>query len=290
METRVEVADFEDWREVAAEAVELLRAGELVGLPTETVYGVGADAMNAAAVARVFEVKERPAFDPLIVHLGGWRDLKTVAVVPEEIEGAVRDLTKEFWPGPLTLVLPKAEAVPDLVTSGLDTVAVRVSGHEVMREVAKQIGAVAAPSANRFGRMSPTSAKAVVAELGGKIPLVIDGGACREGLESTIIKIEPGEKKPLITILRPGPVTREQLKAFGTVKKARPATGDAVEAPGQVASHYAPAARVRVWKKGEEFVAEEGVKYGLLSYRGDSELDEAHESVVQEALSPGSGK
>lgn len=290
METRVEVADFEDWREVAAEAVSLLQAGEVVGLPTETVYGLGADAMNAEAVAKVFEVKERPHFDPLIVHLGSWRDLKKVAEVPEEIEEALVAVTKEFWPGPLTVVLPKKPEVPDLVTSGLETVAVRVSAHEVMREVAKKVGAIAAPSANRFGRVSPTSASAVKAELDGKIPLVIDGGACREGLESTIIKIEPGEKKPLITILRPGPVTREELRKFATVKKAKPVTGKAVEVPGQTESHYAPSAKVQIWKKGDEFVPEEGVSYGFLGYRGDSPLDEMEHWKAVETLSPGSGK
>ena len=161
----------------------------MVALPTETVYGLAADALNEQAVAKVFEVKGRPSFDPLIVHLGGWRDLKRVCEIPEEIEETVRELTKEFWPGPLTLVLPKTPIVPDSVTAGLPTVAVRVSAHEVMREVAKKVGAVAAPSANLFGRISPTSAAAVVAELDGKIPLVIDGGACREGLELSLIHI-----------------------------------------------------------------------------------------------------
>lgn len=290
METRVEVADFEDWRELAGEAVELLRAGEVVALPTETVYGLAADALNPEAVAKVFTVKGRPSFDPLIVHLGGWRDIRIVAEIPDEIEEAVRELTKEYWPGPLTLVLPKKSEVPEAVTAGLPTVAIRVSAHEVMREVCKQVGPIAAPSANLFGRVSPTSAAAVVAELDGKIPLVIDGGACREGLESTIIKIEPGEKKPLITILRPGPVTREELRKFGTVKKARPAKDEKVEVPGQTASHYAPRAKVQILEKNSEFSPDEGVKYALLSYRGDSPWEEAHEWVAQDSLSPGSGK
>ncbi|MBK1835221.1 L-threonylcarbamoyladenylate synthase [Roseibacillus ishigakijimensis] len=291
METRVEVADFEDWRDLATEAAELLQAGEVVALPTETVYGLAADALNEEAVAKVFAVKGRPSYDPLIVHLGSWRDLAKVAEIPAEIEDTVRTLTKEYWPGPLTVVLPKKEGVPEAVTAGLPTVAVRVSAHEVMREVAKQVGPIAAPSANLFGRISPTSAAAVVSELGGKIPLVVDGGACREGLESTIIKIEPGEKKPLITILRPGPITREELRKFGTVKKARPAKGETkVEVPGQLDSHYAPNARVRILEKNEEFVPEEGKSYALLSYRGDSKWEDAHEWVAQDALSPGSGK
>lgn len=293
METRVEVADFEDWRELAAEAVALLQEGEVVALPTETVYGLAADALNEEAVAKIFEIKGRPSFDPLIVHLAGWRDIKRVAEVPEDIDEAVRELTKEFWPGPLTLVLPKKPEVPETVTAGLPTVAIRVSAHEVMREVAKQVGPVAAPSANRFGKISPTSAAAVVTELGGKIPLVIDGGACREGLESTIIKIEPGEKKPLITILRPGPITREELRKFGTVKKVRPPKGqkgEKVEVPGQTPSHYAPRAKVFILEKGAEFEPEEGLKYALLSYRGDSPWEESHPWVAKDALSPGSGK
>jgi L-threonylcarbamoyladenylate synthase len=290
MDTRVEIADFEDWRDLAAEAVALLQDGEVVALPTETVYGLAADALNEEAVAKVFEVKGRPSYDPLIVHLGGWRDIKKVAEVPADIEDTVRALTQEYWPGPLTLVLPKKDSVPDSVTAGLPTVAIRVSAHEVMREVAKKLGPIAAPSANRFGRMSPTSASAVMEELGGKIPLIVDGGACREGLESTIIKIEAGEQKPLITILRPGPIIREELRKFGTVKKAKNVKSGKVEVPGQLKSHYAPSARVLILKKSDPFEPEEGVKYALLSYRGDSKLEEVHDWVAREALSPGSGK
>ena len=178
MQTRVEIADFENWGAAAGEAARVLAAGEVVAVPTETVYGLAAVAFNPEAVARVFEAKERPSFDPLIVHLAGLRDLRRVAVVPEGIEGVVRQLAEAFWPGPLTLVLPKHEDVPDLVTSGLPTVAVRVSKHEVMRHLAKELGPIAAPSANRFGRISPTSASAVMSELEGRIPLIIDGGAC----------------------------------------------------------------------------------------------------------------
>ncbi|MDP0489973.1 MAG: L-threonylcarbamoyladenylate synthase [Verrucomicrobiota bacterium JB023] len=287
-ETKTLVADFEEWREVAEEAVKLLQNGEVVALPTETVYGLAADAFNGEAVAKVFAIKERPSFDPLIVHLGKWRDLGKVANVPEEIRDTVTAITKEFWPGPLTLVLPKKEEVSDLVTSGLPTVAVRVSAHEVMREVAKKVGAIAAPSANRFGRMSPTSASAVQAELGGKIPLIIDGGACRDGLESTIIKVEPGEPKPMITILRPGPVSREDLRAFGTVRKAKPGKNEQVEAPGQIESHYAPSAKLVIREKGKSIEKEEGLRYGLLSYKGENYEEDEWDEV--EILSPGSGK
>lgn len=285
------VADFEDWREAVAEAVALLEDGGVVALPTETVYGLAADAFNAEAVAKVFEVKERPSFDPLIVHIGHKRDLELVAKVPEELDEIVDELMATYWPGPLTLVLPKKEDVPDLVTSGLETVAVRMSSHEVMRAVAREMP-VAAPSANRFGRISPTSADAVMEELGGKIPMVIDGGACRDGLESTIIAPEMSEKGPILRLLRPGPISREDLRKIAKVIRPKKTKADHIEAPGQVESHYAPATPLVVIDKPADFVPEEGVKYGLLSYRGEgnSSLMEATDWAHVEIMSPGKGK
>ena len=292
MQTRVETADFENWRVVAEHAAGILREGEVVALPTETVYGLGADAFNPEAVARVFEAKGRPSFDPLIVHVAGIRDLHRVAVVSKEIEDAVRELAKAFWPGPLTMVLPKHEDVPDLVTSGLPTVAVRVSKHEVMRFLTKELGPIAAPSANRFGRISPTSARAVLSELEGRIPLVIDGGACSNGLESTIVAVESGEKRPVLRLLRPGPVTREELQKFGKVPKAGRVTDDRPEAPGGLDSHYAPEVPVLLHEKPEDFEPEEGKRYALLSYRGDPRDGylERHDWAEVEILSPGKGK
>jgi len=292
VDTKLVVADFEDWRETVAEAVALLKAGEVVGLPTETVYGLAADAFNAEAVAKVFEVKERPSFDPLIVHVGIRSQVEQIAEVPEELKELVRDMMEEFWPGPLTFVLPKKEAVPDLVTSGLPNVAVRMSAHEVMRAVAKELGPIAAPSANRFGRISPTSAVAVMEELGGKIPLVIDGGACRDGLESTIIAPEMSEKGPVLRLLRPGPISKEELRNFAKVIKPKKTKADHVEAPGQVESHYAPATPLILIEKGDTFEPEEGKKYGLLSYKGEgaTSLMEATEWAATEILTPGKGK
>jgi L-threonylcarbamoyladenylate synthase len=288
----VEIADFENWGAAAGEAARVLAAGEVVAVPTETVYGLAAVAFNPEAVARVFEVKERPSFDPLIVHLAGLRDLRRVAVVPEGIEGVVRQLAEAFWPGPLTLVLPKHEDVPDLVTSGLPTVAVRVSKHEVMRHLAKKLGPIAAPSANRFGRISPTSASAVMSELEGRIPLIIDGGACSVGLESTIVAVEAGEKRPTLRLLRPGPVTREELRKFGRVLKAGRVTDDRPEAPGTLESHYAPGVPVLLFDDPGEFEPEEGRNYALLSYRGDPRDGylERHAWTRVEVLSPGKGK
>lgn len=279
-------------RDALSAAVSELRNGGVVALPTETVYGLAADALNADAVAKIFEAKERPKFDPLIVHIGAVRDLGQVACVPEEIAGAVQQLIDEFWPGPLTLILPKHDDIPDLVTSGLPTVAVRQSSHPFFRAVNKELGKpLAAPSANRFGRISPTSGSAVMKELGGKIPLIIDGGACMEGLESTIISIEPREgKKPLFHLHRAGPVTKEQLQKFGRVEKVK--VKGKVTAPGQLDSHYAPRTPFRLIEKPKDFVPEEGKAYGLLSYKGEEsgEFVRMHDWVSVVSLSPGSGK
>ncbi|RYD34729.1 MAG: threonylcarbamoyl-AMP synthase [Verrucomicrobiaceae bacterium] len=280
------------------EAVELLRQGEVVALPAETVYGLAADAMNPAGVARIFEAKGRPSFDPLILHLPHRKRLEEVAAIPPEIAEAVAVLTEKFWPGPLTLVLPKSDKVSDAVTGGLETVAVRMSSHPVFQRVVTSFGGpLAAPSANRFGRLSPTSAGAVMKELGGRIPLILDGGACPEGLESTIVKILPGDRKPILRILRAGPITKDDLQPYGKVewangqpdKKGRVA---APEVPGQLPSHYAPGTPLRLLENPESFQPEPGKRYALLSYRGDEEdgytgLTDWEQVLV---LSPGSGK
>ena len=293
-ETRILQVDDDEMKEAVTEACALLRGGEIVALPTETVYGLAADAFNPEAVAKVFAAKERPSFDPLIVHIASRGDLKNVAIVPEDIADTVNKLTAAFWPGPLTLILPKHPDVPELVTSGLPTVAVRQSAHPVFRAVNKELGRpIAAPSANRFGRISPTSAGAVMKELGGRIPLIVDAGACAEGVESTIISIEPrAGKKPIFRLHRAGPITKEQLQDFGRVEKVREVRQDAPESPGQLASHYAPLTPLILLENPADFVPEEGKKYGLLSYTGedDSPYVTLHDWEVVEALSPGSGK
>lgn len=276
------------------EACALLQQGEVVALPTETVYGLAADAFNPTAVAKVFAVKERPSFDPLIVHIASRGDLKSVAVVPDALADTVNQLATAFWPGPLTLILPRHPDVPDLVTSGLPTVAVRQSAHPVFRAINKALGRpIAAPSANRFGSISPTSAGAVLKELGGRIPLVVDAGACSEGLESTIIAIEPREgKKPLFRLHRAGPITKEQLQAFGKVEKVRESVGLPPQAPGQTASHYAPRTPLVLLDRPADFQPEPGKRYGLLSYTGDDDgpYVTLHDWECIESLSPGSGK
>jgi len=266
----------------AAAAVRLLRAGEPVALPTETVYGLAADALRPLAVAKIFEAKERPFFDPLICHLPdlGWLDRFTR--IPTESRPLVERLIERYWPGPLTLILPRRDCVPDLVTSGLETVAVRMSVHPVFRAVAALFGGpLAAPSANRFGRISPTAASHVLTELGGRIPLIVDGGPTAHGLESTIVSIE-GEA---LRIFRNGPVTREELGALAEVLET-PRSG-APQAPGQLASHYAPATRVLLLEKAGLRGAPLGgaQRVGLLAW---SQRPETDEYAAFEILSPSS--
>lgn len=295
METRIlEIEVFGSHREVCQEAAALLKKGEIVALPTETVYGLCADAFNPSAIAKIFAAKERPAHDPLIVHVAGRGMLDGVATVPPEIDAVFKKLTEEFWPGPLTIVLPRGPRIPDSITSGLPTVAVRAPVHAVMRGVIKELGhPLAAPSANRFGRISPTTASAVMTELGGRIPLLVDAGACRDGLESTIIRISPTPKKPLIEILRAGPITKDMLKPFGKVKVLSTKSGTTQpEVPGQLDSHYAPTTPLLTPASPQDFIPEEGKSYALLSYRGDAEdgFLTLHEWAATETLSPGSGK
>lgn len=276
------------------EAVRLLREGEVIALPTETVYGLAANALDAEAVAKIFEAKERPTFDPLIVHLASKDQIDLVADVPPEIAPTLKKMIERFWPGPLTILLPKKPIVPDLVTAGLPTVAVRVSSNPIFRRVITGLGKpLAAPSANRFGSISPTSASAVLSELDGRIHLIVDAGACMFGLESTIIKIEPGSPKMFIDIVRPGPITPEDLKAYGKVRHAtRTVVDQATAAPGQLASHYAPKTPLRLLERPSDFIPEEGKRYALLSYRGEEKdgylnLCEWEEVMM---LSPGNGK
>ena len=220
------------------EAARLLRAGEVVALPTETVYGLAADAENPDAVARIFAAKGRPRSHPLIVHL------PSVAALDEgwaaELPPVARRLAGVLWPGPLTLIVRRGPRALDAVTGGLATVGLRVPAHPTMRAVLTRFGgAVAAPSANRFGAVSPTSAAHVMADLGARIAAIVDGGPCELGIESTIVDASSGTAR----ILRPGAVTREALEAIAGAPM--PTAGeDAPRAPGALPSHYAPRARV----------------------------------------------
>ena len=245
-----------------ARALALLRAGEVVALPTETVYGLAGDALNPIAVAHIFEAKDRPWFDPLIVHLPGRSWLEKIADVADQDRYLAQKLADAFWPGPFTMVLRKREIIPDIVTAGLDTVALRISAHPVFGEIIRAFGApLAAPSANRFGRISPTAAAHVLDELDGRIQLIVDGGLSEHGLESTIVAPRNGR----IEVLRRGPITAEQLAKFGEViaveAKERP------EAPGQLASHYAPATPLVFVDDASSFAPAAGNRSGLLSWK-----------------------
>lgn len=255
---RVSPADLEA-------AVRALRAGELVAFPTETVYGLGADARNPNAVRRIFEVKGRPARHPLIVHLASIGQLTQWARhVPPE----AHRLAEQFWPGPLTLVLPRGESVDDGVTGGQDTVALRVPSHPVAQRLLTAFaGAIAAPSANRYGRLSPTRAEHVREELGNAVKVVLDGGDCPIGLESTIVGFQDGRAR----LLRPGRITAGQIRAL--VEDLRIGADQASpRVPGSTAAHYAPSTPLAIVPAGEiearsAALARSGGRVAVLAWR-----------------------
>ena len=230
------------------DAATALREGRLVAFPTETVYGLGADATNARAVAAIFEAKGRPRFNPLISHVADAEDAARFAVLGTEAQA----LAATFWPGALTLVLNKRVACPiaDLVTAGLETVALRVPSHPVARAVIRAAGRpIAAPSANLSGHVSPTTAAHVDADLGDKVALILDDGPCAIGLESTVVDVSGHEP----TLLRAGGVTREAIEAvLGARLALHTDNTDRPSSPGQLASHYAPRAAVRLNATGAE--------------------------------------
>jgi L-threonylcarbamoyladenylate synthase len=227
----------------AADAIEralaLLDAGEVVAIPTETVYGLAGDATSGVAVARIYKVKGRPRFNPLIAHVASLEMAERIG----RFDPLSRKLAEKFWPGPLTLVLPlRAEAgIHPLATAGLDTIALRMPrgfGGELIARLGRPL---AAPSANSSGRISATSAQAVAADLGPRMKLIVDGGATQVGLESTIVKVEDGG----LRLLRPGGVAAEEIEAVAGARLLRH-EGGAIQAPGMMASHYAPGAAVRL--------------------------------------------
>ncbi|MEO7068842.1 MAG: L-threonylcarbamoyladenylate synthase [Rhodanobacter sp.] len=222
---------------VVHQAVAVLRRGGLIGLPTETVYGLGADAANPTAVAKIFAAKGRPADHPLIVHLHSASQLSAWA---REVPPAARQLAEAFWPGPLTMILPRRPTVLDAVTGGLDTVALRVPGHPLALQVLEEFGGgIAAPSANRHKKISPTTMQDVKDELGDAVDLVLDGGPCAVGIESTIIDLSTKH----LRVLRPGAISAEDLQRVTGL--AVDSSVDAlVHCPGRMNSHYAPRARV----------------------------------------------
>jgi len=227
------------------EAVRRLRSGQLVAFPTETVYGLGADATDPDAVLQIFETKARPRFDPLIVHVADVEAAEALVAGPFDPRG--RALAEAFWPGPLTLVLPKRPVVPDLVTAGLQSLAVRVPRHPTALRLLEQAGRpVAAPSANRFGRLSPTTAEAVEAQLGDDVP-VLDGGPCGVGVESTVVSLL--RDQPLL--LRPGGLSREAIESVIGPLSVPSKDRLQRESPGRSVRHYAPLTPLR-WRETED--------------------------------------
>ena len=269
-----------------AEAARILRGGGLVAFPTETVYGLGADATNGAAVAAIFAAKQRPSFNPLIVHVTGGAEAEKYA----HFSPVARALADAFWPGALTLVLPRREdcALSLLVSAGLDSVALRVPAHPVAARLIAEAGVpVAAPSANPSGSVSPTTAAHVEEGLGGRVDYILDGGAAPLGIESTVVGFADGA--PIL--LRPGAVTREEIEAVAGPLGA--AAGGVITAPGQMESHYAPRAALRLEareaKVGEVllgFGPVTGAKLNL-SIRGDLREAAANLFAMLRALDGG---
>lgn len=247
-------------KENVKKASAVITGGGLVAFPTETVYGLGADAFNPVAVARIFEVKNRPRFDPLIVHIADFRGLEMLV---RDLGSAGRRLADAFWPGPLTLVARKEDAVPDIVTAGLPTVAVRMPDHDVALELIRHSGTpVAAPSANPFGYLSPTTAAHVQEQLGGKVEMVLDGGECSIGVESTIVQVDEGS----VRLLRPGGLPLEEIeKIAGPVDIGERPHG-VPSSPGQCAHHYAPRTPVRIVRSLLN-IDPSGRRSGLLAFR-----------------------
>jgi L-threonylcarbamoyladenylate synthase len=247
---------------ILSQAATLLSQGGVVALPTETVYGLGALVFNEKAVARIFEVKQRPSFDPLIVHVA---DLEQLDLLVTRVPPEASTLIARFWPGPLTLILPKVSAVPDLVTSGLPTVAVRMPRHPLALELIRQVGKpIAAPSANLFGHTSPTTAQHVKEALGQQIDLVLDGGACSVGIESTIISFCDGPP----VLLRPGGVPVEEIEALiGPVSRPSLSSQQKISAPGMLSRHYAPRTRFQVVCAAASVSAPAGKRAGLLTLK-----------------------
>lgn len=241
-------------------AAALLRDGAVVAFPTETVYGLGANAFDARAVARIFEIKARPAFDPLIVHVADEAMLERVAA---DIPPQARVLIENFWPGPLTLVLNKREQVPDLVTAGLPTVAVRMPAHPVAHALIERAGTpLAAPSANPFGYLSPTRAEHVARMLDARVDLIVDGGPSTHGIESTIVLLDPHP-----TLLRAGAIPIEAIEAsIGPLARELADTA-APLAPGRLPQHYAPHTPIRIVDDPANVPLAERSDAALLAFR-----------------------
>ena len=245
-----------------ARAARLLREGGVVAVPTETVYGLAANAFDAEAALQVFVIKERPSFDPLIVHVG---ERSEVARVARDLPPGAEALMDAFWPGPLTLVLPRSAEVPDVVTSGLDTVGVRMPAHPLLRELLGQLDfPLAAPSANPFGYVSPTTAQHVADQLGDRVPYILDGGPCVVGVESTILGHESGRWR----LYRPGGIGMEDVtRVLGKEPEVQAQSPLQLPAPGMLASHYAPRKPVVLGDLDELHAAHAGERTATIAFQ-----------------------
>ncbi len=262
-------------RELIKEAAEIIKKGGLVAFPTETVYGIGASAFNSEAIARIFEVKKRPRFDPLIIHIAESKDVKNLV---QQTNKRFEILIEKFWPGPLTLVLKKSDIVLDIVTAGLNTVAIRMPANPIALELLRESKVpIAAPSANIFGHLSPTTAEHVFAQIGKKIDLIIDGGRTNLGVESTVLDMtdEP-------TILRPGGLPLEEIESvMGKVKIS--IFNKKPRSPGQLLKHYAPRVPLKIVKEDNGLYIPEGLRVGFLAFKS---LQKNLPFTAVEVLSP----
>ena len=248
-------------------ARDLLLQNEVVAIPTETVYGLAGNALSEAAVSKIFEAKNRPHFDPLIVHVS---EVSEVSKYVEEIPELAFNLMENFWPGALTVLLPKKSGIPDLTTSGLKEVGIRIPNHPITLELLRSLPfPLAAPSANPFGYISPTSAAHVADQLGEKIPYILDGGNCSVGIESTVLRVQHNE----IEILRLGGISVEDLQRFTSKIHIQQHSSSSPASPGMLTSHYAPRKPVYVGNIRElmhEFVSQ---KIGVLSFKEDYQIE-----------------
>lgn len=255
-------------------ALHLLESGELVAIPTETVYGLAANALNSRAVAKIFEAKNRPSFDPLIVHVASMQHArKYTTEFPLQAEA----LARRFWPGPLTLLLPKTTEIPDLVTAGLDRVGLRCPAHPLtISLLAHAPFPLAAPSANPFGYISPTTAQHVQDQLGDKVSYIIDGGPSRVGIESTIVGWENNEP----VIYRLGGISTEQIESVVGAVLVKPHSTSHPQAPGQLTSHYAPCKPFLLGELKSLAIANQHKRLGILSWKGFDSISESTQLVL----------
>ncbi|MCM8541133.1 MAG: L-threonylcarbamoyladenylate synthase [Lentisphaeraceae bacterium] len=270
------MAIFEPTEENISKAAELILNGELVSFATETVYGLGANALNPDACEKIFKAKERPHYDPLIVHIHSIEQLTEIA---EDIPQLALKAATYFWPGPLTMVLKKKNCIPDSITANLDTVAVRMPKHPLALALLKKANVpIAAPSANPFGYLSPTTAEHVESQLGDKISMVLDGGECECGVESTIIDFT----KDIPQLLRHGGIPKEEIESICGLVMLGKAILEQPLAPGQLASHYSPDTKLVILSQNE--TPDKSLNYGIITHSGLNK--DLRDSIYVERISP----